>query len=279
MSISSLSLLVALFGCSYDEGLVIEDMVGTVVVPREAATRTFVYDDGSSVEVTDSRLIGPVYLGLYASVLEGLEPYPHPERGPVFQSELPGDTYPYGGTTMGDFRFACMEYFQCRMVSGRYNDFDEIVDWFNETVKDPIVDQFGVEVTNGEYIRQTCYELMDVTTDAEVRITGDVDFVENSDGDFEAEFTIWQQDYYDGFTLWGWMDTPSETSLSYSTCNPASGWQEAEYNSNYFAGRQYRDLLNYPSIYVANGDYTTLGYVYSDVTDTPTLRLDIPVED
>ena len=99
-----------LSGCYYDEGLTIENMTGTLVIPREAATRDFLREDGSVDTVTDVRLIGPVYLGMFAGVEQGIEDYPHPSVGPQFQAGVPGDTYPYGSTTVGDIRYACFEH-------------------------------------------------------------------------------------------------------------------------------------------------------------------------
>ena len=56
-------------GCRYDEGIVVKDMHGKVVIPAAAATRILATPDGDA-EVTDVRLIGPVYLGLFPAVVE-----------------------------------------------------------------------------------------------------------------------------------------------------------------------------------------------------------------
>ncbi|MBT3222734.1 MAG: hypothetical protein HN348_26970, partial [Proteobacteria bacterium] len=201
------SLLVG--GCTFDEGLIIENLTGTIVLEREAATRVFIDDEGNDYEITDPRLIGPVYLGLYSGVEEGLEAYPHPSQGPLFVADQPGDAYPYGGTTVGDIRYACFEALTCKIASGRFLDFNSIVDWFADTIGSPIQDSLGNDVTTGEYIRQACFESLKVTSDDEVRLTAtdtnedgvvdlkDLDFVEGSDGKFRAEFTIWQQEYFE----------------------------------------------------------------------------------
>jgi len=281
----------SLGGCTFDEGLTISDMTGTVVVPREAATRTFIREGGVEEEITDVRLIGPVYLGLYASVKEGVEDYPHPEVGPAYQDGIAGDTYPYGGTTVGDFQFACMEFLTCKVISGRYQDFDGIVSWFRDTLNDPITDSFGREVDNGDYLRQTCYEILEVTADDEVRLTNtrdnnddgvidaaDLDFVENGDGDFEATFLIHGQEFVPGFSLWGWLDSPSETSYQFTTCDPGFGFQHNEYNNNFEGGRAYRDLLNFPAQRMSDGDYVASeGHVYETVEDEVVIRLDYRV--
>jgi hypothetical protein len=287
-----LLLATAAVGCKWDEELPIEDLRGTVVVPAEAATRTVLDpDSGELVQITDVRNIGPVYLGYYASIVEGLESYPHPERGPAFEQDRPGDTYPYGGTMVGDIRFACLEFLTCKVTTGRYVDYDHLVDWFNNVIGTPITDASGVEVTNGDYVRQVCYDALHHTSDEEVGLTAtdrnddgtvdalDLDFVENSDGDFEAEFVAWQQDFYDGFSIWGWLDTPSEQSFQLSTCTFSDGYTRNEYNEYFYGGRAERDLLNYPSIYIASGDWVTPGHTYASIDDDVELIFNIPVED
>lgn len=292
-------LIASLAGCGWDEGLEIHDMTGTILVPRAAATRVVTNSEGVSEEVTDVALIGPVYLGFYPSVREGLLSYPHPEMGPVYQSDVQGDTYPYGGTSVGDFRFACVEFLACKVASGRHVDFDSLVTWFNERVGEQITDSEGRPVTNGDYLRQECYDLLNYTSDAEIRLTAyedrnddgaidekDLDFVENADGDFEAEFTVFQQEYFQdeesgqGFSLWGWMDAPSADSYTFSTCDPSSGQSEREYTSQFEAGRPYPDLLNFPDNYMASGDWVASmegTHVYESPTDTPTIVIDFQV--
>jgi hypothetical protein len=275
-------------GCKFDEGLDIKTLTGKVVVPRSAATRTFTAEDGTSQELTDVKLIGPVYLGLFSGVENGIERYPHPSVGPAYQSGLIGDTYPYGGTTIGDFQFACVEFLSCKVVSGRYQDFDEIVTWFNDTVGETVTDSVGLPVETGEYLRQRCYEILQVTEDDELRLTNtrdrnedgnidelDLDFVENAAGDFEAEFKIFNQEYFEGFSLWGWMDSPSETSYKFSSCDPSQGYFHNEYSESYNAGRAWRDLLNRPSDVITEGDWVSgTPHVYSTLDDTVELRLD-----
>jgi len=285
--------LPALFagGCQFDEGLDIQTMTGKVVLPRAAATRTFTLEDGTEQELTDVKLIGPVYLGLFSGVENGIERYPHPAVGPAYQSGLIGDTYPYGGTTIGDFQFACVEFLSCKVVSGRYQDFNELVSWFNDTVGEIVTDSYGLPVETGEFLRQRCYEILQVTSDDELRLTNtrdknedgvidakDLDFVENADGDFEAEFTIFNQDYIEGFSLWGWMDAPSETSYKFSTCDPTSGYSHREYNEQYFGGRAWRDLLNRPSDVITEGDWVSgEAHIYQSIDDTVELKLDFMV--
>ena len=291
-TLSILLSLLALTGC-YSEGLVIENLEGVVVLPEEAATRHLSYQDGTEEDVVDPRLIGPVYLGFYPGVVDGLQPYTHPEMGPMFTTGVPGDTYPYGGTTLGDIRYACFEFLACKVVSGRYVDFDSMVDWFDDTLETPILDAYGEEVTTGDYIRQTCYDLMHYTTDEEIRLTAtddknddglldeqDLDFVQESDGKFYGEFTIYQMEYVEGMTLWGWMDTPSEVSYQFSTCNPNDGFYENEYSSEFYGGLQYSDLLNFPSFYISTGDWVASKesvFTYGSVDDYAEIHMDFEV--
>lgn len=283
-------------GCQYDEGMIIRDMKGTVRLPPEAAQRTIDIGDGTTRDLDDVRLIGPVYLGLYPSVKDGLFKYPHPEMGPVFEAGIPGDTYPYGGTSIGDINFPCLEFLKCKVVSGRFVDFDQLVDWFNNQIEQPITGPDGTTVQSGEYIEDYCLDLLNYADESELRLTAsdknddgnvdanDLDFVQAGDGWWEAEFTLWQQEYFasedgaTGFTLWGWMDAPSESTYKFSTCDPEEGRYIEEYNVEMYGGRPYRDLLNFPSVYIAQGDYTTAGYVYQSPDDEPVLELNIPVE-
>ena len=154
--ITGLLAATTLIGCGYDEGLTIENIEGTVVIPREMVTRTYNVD-GQTTELTDVRSIGPVYLGLYPSVEapEIVTSDPHPSVGPSFDGQSLGDTYPYGGTSIGTFRPICLEALQCKVVSGRFVDWDGMAYWFSDVLGEPILDYFGNEADSGEYIRQT----------------------------------------------------------------------------------------------------------------------------
>lgn len=293
-----MTFLLFLAACALDEGFEVRDLQGEIVLPAAAATREILRADGSTETVTDPRNIGPVYLGLYPSLQIGLESYTHPEIGPVFQAGIPGDAYPYGGTSVGDIRFPCMEFLQCKVVSGRYVSFDEMVSWFNTTLEQPITDANGDVVTSGDYIAETCFDLLKYTSEEEIRLTAtadrnddgaldanDLDFVAQDDGTFRAEFTIYQQEYFEnaetgsGFTMWGWMDAPSEINNKFTTCDPTAGYQETTYNTDFQAGRPFRNLLNYPSLYIAGGDWvSTEGYTYATPEDFASITLDFAVQ-
>jgi len=303
--------LVAASACRYDEGLLIDNMKGSVFIPDAAATRLIAQPTGETVPVTDVKLIGPVYLGVFPSVLAAnvLAPYPHPEVGPQFIEGVPGDTYPYGGTTVGDLRFACLEYLTCKVTSGRFETWDTMIDWF-AYLGQPIKDAAGAEVVSGGFLQQLCFDQLNVTSDAEARLTAyedrnddgsinelDLDFVhDDTAGGFRAEFTLWQQEFFwdieqeetegctpgedcTGFTLWGWMDSPSTLTYDFSTCDPTLGFNNEIYNNEFFGGMVFSDVLNVPTTYISTGDALAgEPYIWNDMNDEPELVLDWIVE-
>ncbi len=306
-ALCALALPVLTTGCTWEEGLMIENMSGTVVIPREAATRDLIID-GEIVETTDIALIGPVYLGLYASVQpeNTVQRYPHPEVGPLFGNDNAitiGDTYPYGGTTVGNFQSACVEDMVCKVISGRFLDFDDMVEWY-DLIGQPILDANEEPFENGELLRQQCLSRFDYTSDEEIRLTVtednnedgemnilDLDFVERPDGNFEAEFLIWQQEYAEndegqGFTLWGFMDTPSTGDATFASCNPNRGFELTDYNENYNLGAAFRTILNRPSEVLESGDWVAgqqpdsedYGYIYQSQDDFPELWINHVIE-
>jgi hypothetical protein len=307
---TNLTALVCLLlaGCGWDEGLLIQNLHGRVFISKDLLTREVLNEDGTTSTIgPDVRLIGPVYLGLYSGILPAntIERYPYPEVGPQYLEDVGGNTYPYGGTTIGDLRYPCLSNLVCKLTSGRFVDYDSMVTWFNG-VGQPIVDESNQPVTDGAYLQQTCFQLLDVTSDKEVRLTAyedvngdgkldekDLDFVDNGDGYYAANFTIWQQQFYwdqnqenctpgtdcKGFSLWGWMDAPAVTDYSFSTCDPDSGFLNTWYNSNFQGGAAFVDTLNFPSTYVAAGDVAaTEGYEWDDIYAEPDLYLDFVVQ-
>ena len=265
------SIAIMLAGCGeFDEHLPQVDIQGTLVLPRAAATRTTTDPaTGEVTETVDARFIGPVYMGAFASINEDDFPYPHPEIGPVIGGEQDGNTYPYGGGTVGRFDFACFEDLACRVTTGRFAGFEDVIDLFNNTLNDPIVDEYGNIVDSPEYFRSYCYELFEYTADYELAFISNadrnhdgeisteemtLDFTENANGDFEAVFNLWQVTYYPEMKIWGWMDAPSE-KFSFSTCDPELGQRNTEYANDYHYGANYTDLLNYPSKYIFENDW------------------------
>lgn len=260
-------------GCTFDEQLPQADITGKVIIPREAATRNVVDPvSGEIVEMTDVRFIGPVIVGAFPSISELDYGYAHPEMGPVIQSDIEGNTYPYGGGSVGRFDFACFEYLACRTPTGRFRDYDDLLGFFSDVVGDPIQDAFGNEVDSAGYFQSVCYDLFEITADYEMEWISEVeylgepidrmDFVENSDGDFEATFNIWRSNYQEGMQIWGWMDAPTDMDAgtpnlryNFATCNEQNGQTNQEYNNNFAYGVTRTDLLNFPGRYISGGDW------------------------
>jgi hypothetical protein len=288
--ISFSPLLVTLVSGCYSEGLSIKNLQGTVTLPRAAATRVFQeFDESGEVvseeEIVDVALIGPVYIGLYSGLDYSLASYPHPNLGPQNS-----DTFPYGGTTVGDIRYACMEFFTCKLTSNRFVTFDAIVDWFTNVMDSPPTDAQGRTVETGEYIRQTCYDLLEVTADSELRITPtdrngdgeinglDLDFVENDDGDYIGSFEILQQDFIPGMTAWAYMDSPDSAEFTFDSCDENQGYFESTYNRFFQGGVQAPDVLNLPSRHIESGDWvSSFGYVWEDMEDDAEISIDFNV--
>jgi hypothetical protein len=299
----------SLQACGYEEQLLITNLHGNVHIPAESTVRDVVDIDGNLQSVgPDVRGLGPVYLGLYSSISPAgtVERYPYPEIGPQFKEGVAGDAYPYGGTTMGDLRFACLQSLSCLVVSGRYVDYDAMLDWF-QTVGVDVLDSNEDPVGNAEFIRQTCFDIFNVNTDREVRLIatddkngdgkvdeGDLDFVyDEQANEFVGPFEIRQQEhFYDqraenctpgtdcaAMSVWGWMDTPAVGSYRYKTCDTTEGFQFPRYNENFVGGRVFLDVLNFPTNYIETGDYAaTDGFEWKNVYDEPEIYLDFVVQ-
>lgn len=296
---AALALMVAgsVSGC-FSEDLQIFDLEGTMVIPRDAGIINGILDPATGVEAVDPqpdiRALGPAYVGLYASVRNDIGESPLPETGPSLariDEQTFFQSHPYGGTTVGDIRFGCYQALRCKMISGRYTDFDDIVDWFANYLGTPVTDSLNREITTGDAIRQSCYEILRVTQDEEIRITatedrnedgeideGDLDFVVDGNGDFVAQFIIREADYFEGMTAWGFMDAPSGLGFDFATCDQERGFNDTNYNANYQAGVQQVNVLNIPDAYLDAGDYVARhGFVWDDPYAAAELVLDFKV--
>ena len=270
-------------GCIYDESIQQADLKGIVRISVEAiegmqlidADGVPIVEDGFTLDeegkpvldITDQMgLLGPVYLGAFPSVEDGHYDYPHPEMGPVIDETLPGNTYPYGGTTVGRFDYACYEQLRCKVVTGRYKGYGEIIDFFSDVVQEPILDPDGTEVTSAVNYQEHCYESEYVTSNDELSFIdeeGDdnVDpyfkpyFQKSMNGRYyEAEVTIPHTLFVEGMELWGWVDMPS-ARYNYASCNQEAGDSYYRYTEQFMKGASYPDLLNFPGIYIDEGDW------------------------
>lgn len=244
-------------GCTYNEDLPEVDLQGKVRIPKEATLITLVDSEGQETTLTepDVRAIGPVYLGVFPSVVEGLYDYPHPEMGPVLQEGTPGDTYPYGGTSVGRFAWGCYQGLVCKIVTGRYENYDQIIEWFDTVVNDPIRNPDGEPVRNGAEYRERCFDANYYTSDDEVDFVGPLDFQE--DGDYYvANVTILHVHFHEGAVVWGWVDMPSAT-FDFASCDPTGGETYTRYSESYAEGASQTDLLNHPGLYIDPGDWVS----------------------
>ncbi len=274
--IVGLVLASAALGACRPENLSIYDLEGRVVMPRDAGEGRLPIADSNGVItdrvlVDEPRMIGPVYIGLYAEIdyTQGFYPAPLLTRGNT-PSRADGDAFPYGGTTIGDFRIGCLEELACKLVSGRYKSYEEIVGWWRDTLERPLRDVFQNDITTGEFIQQNCFDLMELTSDEELRIIAtedrngdgeitnqDLDFVQDANGDWVAEFRIWEAEFYKGFSAWAFMDAPVGQDFTFSTCDDSLGYQELTYTRGFYNGAQQQDVLNVPGTYLGDGDWVS----------------------
>lgn len=308
-----LAAVAASAGCFADAPIFDLDL--RVVIPKEAATAEVAVRrdtiDPTTGNVVDSqvtlqtfendlRMLGPVYIGLYADVVTDLEAYPTPIRGAAFQSVVgeEGESYPYGGTSIGDFRFACARALACRVVSGRYETYDDIVDFFTKDLGNEIFDAYGEPITTGARLKSACYEILNATSDDEVRLTAyrdnnddgeidkkDLDFTKDANGDWVTTVRLWQQEFFPGFKPWAFLDTPAssgnsgrQTAFGFTTCNPEAGFRSSQYAATFNAGVSYNDILNRPYRRIAADDWVSSAEIsWEDPYVVPELVLDFKV--
>lgn len=227
-----LAAVVALTGC-FNEELPQGNLTGTVVIPGDYAA-----------DITE---IGQVYLGLF----EGFDPYqlgyPYPKTGPRVGDNPIGDALPYGGTTVGTYAYACYRALNCQVLTGRYDSLQAILD------KYPVELESGDMATEEDLFDQ-CTWYYGWNGLAEFNFIGDgqLDFVKNGDGDWEAPFQAWNTEAPAGAILWGFVDN------DFTTCNIDQGVvnRRREDDDNFFReGTNFVDVLNFPDKYITPGDW------------------------
>jgi len=265
-------ILAQLQGCAFEENLNYYDLRGTVKIPI-AATQ-FVYGLGDEARIIDDiRGMGPMYLGVYPSVAEGLYPFPHPEMGPILSEGQDGNSYPYAGNTVGRFDWACYQQLVCKVSTGRFEDYSDILDFFGNVLEEPIKTLDGDLVSSGTEYQERCYEIEYVTGDNEMLFVGPRDF--RVEGEYlVADVVIPHVPFYEGMQIWGWVDMPSP-SFEFNTCDPSVGDTINYYAENYDVGTNAVDALNYPGKYIDFGDWV----VQTPVTVTdPAAEFELVVE-
>jgi len=254
-------------GCSYTEdGLLHVDLHGKVRIYKDVAAVTLSDAENNTWTIEDDvRALGPVWLGVFSGIDDKLFDYPHPEVGPVLGTDNPtGNTYPYGSMSVGRPDWGCYETMNCKLITGRYESYDDVIGFFRDEVRNPILNQEGNELTSGIEYREHCYETAYLTSDQEVGFISNGGLDKNGNGQpyfedmgdyFEAETDIYHSLFYEGAVVWGWMDAPSRT-FDFSTCDAEStlGWQVFYYDEQYLTGQVPIDLLNFPSKYIFQGD-------------------------
>jgi hypothetical protein len=244
-----------LAGCAYQEDLPEQDLRGTVRIPIDAIQFDYGEDLDNLESITDARGLGPVYLGVFPSVQEGLYDFPHPEIGPILNTSAEGDTYPYGGTTIGRFDWACYQELVCKVSTGRFTSYDDILEYFADVLGDPVSDSEGVNVANGIEYQEHCYELLFATDDHEMLFLSETpDFEVDGDYLVATDIEIPQVPFTENMAIWGWLDMPSRT-YEFSTCDNDNGEVASYYNEFYDKGTNYIDVLNFPGNYIDPGDW------------------------
>lgn len=245
-----------LASCTYQEDLPSEDLVGVVRLPKEALETLTLNDPATSepIIVNDMRALGPVYVGAFASVESDDFDYPHPEMGPILNKDNPGDTYPYGGTSIGRFDWACYQTLVCKVVTGRFQSYDDIISFFSDVLDDPITGPDGEEITDPEIFQERCFDAYYVTTNDELSFLSSANDFEDKGDYYEAPVTVPHVNWVEGLSLWGWIDMPSYT-FDFASCDSNSGQKYVRYSEDFYEGTSQANLLNFPSQFIDPGDW------------------------
>lgn len=278
-------LMLVLGGCTYDEQIPETELKGHLVLSKDAVTRqvkaTDDPNDATTVAVTDIRLAGPIYIGAYAGIDSSSLPYPIPAQGPIISQEE-GDAFPYGGTTVGRFDFACYKFLSCKVTTGRFVDYADMLDYFTNVLHNPIKDDQGTILLSESEFQQQCFDYYYATTDNEMSFIGPEAFTE-TDAGFEADFTLFHTIFVPGMSVWGFMDAPfvsptaAEQSGTFGTCDTTAGRQASRYDQTFYEGASYTNILNRPNSYLDIDDYVSAGVTVENADDTIQLTIDLPV--
>ena len=252
-------------GCEFQEIIQEKDLKGTVRIPKEALDLTLIDDDGvERTVVGDIRMLGPVYLGAFPSVEDGHYAFQHPEMGPILDADYPGDTYPYGGTTVGRCDFGCYQQLVCKGVTGRDESYDDVLTFFRDVLEDEVKGTDNEVVGSGTEYQAHCYETQYFTSDDEIDFIDDKPhedvkpyfkpYFEEDGDDYVADVVIPHTLVENEMALWGWVDMPSP-KFEFVTCDSGAGDYFYRYSEQYYQGASYPDVLNYPGLYIDDGDW------------------------
>ncbi len=249
----ALLLTVGLVGC-FEENLPEQNLDGTVVLPGDL--------------VDDPRYAGVVFVGIY----EGFDPeqlgYPYPATGPRVGDNPIGDALPYGGSTVGDYAYGCVQSLRCQIVSGRYSTLDGLLE------VNPVQDEEGEDLDDEDMFDQCSY-YYGWNSIQEFSFLGpdQLDFTQNEDGDWVAPFRAWHSLLPEGALLWAFADN------DFTSCSVNQGQinrRRGEDGQFFREGTNFSDVLNFPDKYITDGDLvsTTPVALEADRTEGYQLVLD-----
>lgn len=218
-------------GC-FAEDLREIDLTGSVKVPVELAGT--------------SRDLGIVFVGVYAEANDEALGYTYPFMGPVVGSSEWGNSYPYGGTTVGRYSFPCVMEGKCRVITGRYPDLRSVMEMLElgQNEEPPWTDEDYWDV---------CQEYFGYSEPGELEFTG-VDRLNfhEEDGYWVADWKIWHVDPQDDAgarpVLWAFVDNGMQS------CNPDGGASNRGSGAYFREGAVFEDVLNMPGKYITAGD-------------------------
>lgn len=220
----------ALSGC-FAEELPEQNLAGQVIVPASV--------------VEDPRTLGMVYIGIFEAWDPEQLGYSYPATGPRIGDNPLGDAQPYGGTTVGEYIYPCLRAVQCDVVTGRYQTLEDLLEI------NPINNEDGSSMT-AEQLYDQCQWYYGWNSLEEFRIVGDsLDFKENSDGDWVADFFAWHSQVPAGSIVWGFVDN------DFTTCSEAQGAINRRRSDDgvfFREGTNFADVLNFPDKYITDGD-------------------------
>ena len=226
-----LGIALGLAGC-FAEDLPEQDLAGTVVVPRSVAD--------------DPRTIGMIYLGIFEAWNPEQLGYSYPATGPRVGDNPLGDTQPYGGTSVGQYAYPCLRALRCDVITGRYASIEDLL------AVHPVTKGDG-DLMNVEEFYDQCQWYYGWNSIEEFSFLGteQLDFTENAEGDWEAEFLAWHTQVPAGAVVWGFVDNDfTSCSVDTGSVNRRQG-DDGQY---FREGSNFPDILNFPDKYITAGD-------------------------
>jgi len=229
--VAAAAALLALTGC-FNEELPEQNLAGQVIVPSSVAE--------------DSRALGMVYIGIFEAWDPEQLGYSYPATGPRIGDNPLGDAQPYGGTTIGEYVYPCLRAVQCEIITGRYSNLEDVLEI------NPINNEDG-SAMNSEQLYDQCQWYYGWNSIDEFRFVGadTLDFKQNEDGDWAADFLAWHSQVPAGAILWGFIDN------DFTTCSEAQGAINRRRSDDgifFREGTNFADVLNFPDKYITDGD-------------------------